>query len=181
MAIMNMKNAYVCLVANANTHFAAGVMPEADCHIIGICRQEAGYEITKEEVDQDSTGKEIVIAWKNSATIPVLTKLASAVEAYDGTEMGVLFLDSAGVTIPDAATTLASDGVVIPDGNDALLLPAMPIYIAEKVSFGTGKVQVITIEGYKIAATKDELRAYMEFDLADGEYDRVSYDGSAYA
>jgi len=177
----NMKNAYVCLVANADTHFPAGPLPEADCKVIGIARQESGYEIEKEQVEQDSTGKEIVVAWRAKIMVEILTKLAAAIEAYDGTEMGILFLDSTNVVIPDEATTLASDGVVIPDGSDALLFPAMPIYIKESVKFGTGKIQVISLEGYKIAATKDELRAYMDFDLADGEYDRVSYDGSAYA
>lgn len=178
---MNFENAYVCLVANAGTHFGAGVLPKLDCKVIGIAKKESGYELKKEEVDQDSAGEEIVISHRAEVSIDVITKLTSAIEALDDTKMGVLFLESAGVTIPSTAATLNDTGVVIPDGNKALLLNEMPVHFKELKNFGTGKVQPITIEGYRIAQSKDDLRAYMDFDMADGEYDRVIYDGSAYA
>lgn len=156
----NYKEAYVCYVdTDPQTAFAAGEVLKADCKLIGVCRQESGFKLTKEEQAKTSTTEDRVLSYKCEIDVQVLTALSETIRtAIDGKKVSLLFVDAEGVYVPDDAVNLGSVGVTLPVSPTGVMTAPMPLFIEEDEKYGTGKVQAIIISGSLTKPTKDELR-----------------------
>lgn len=164
----NYKEAYVCYVdTDPQTAFAAGEVAKANAKLIGICRQESGFKLNKDEQEKTSTSEDRVLSYKCEIDVQALTALGETVRgAIDGKKVSLLFVDAEGVYVPDDAVNLGSVGVVLPASPIGVMTCPMPLFIEEDEKYGTGKVQPIMITGSLTKPTKDELRKTIDILVA---------------
>ncbi len=156
MADYNYLEAHIFRVTTITSqaeYEAASALTAADLDYIGLCRQESGYKIDKEEQDKSSINEDLVLSQKLTINLEVLTQMDATARAnIDGKRVALLFADPSGVDVDDAGN------ITITGTPTAKLLSPTRLYIAEDEKFGTGKVSAIVITGENIKSNKDKLR-----------------------